>query len=89
MAKNPRPLTNKSPKPPRTDGDGNHIQNKILLGLSSKECDLLFPKLAPAGFGRGRNGSLQLARKVLLSTVAIKIEQLTRFTLKRRTLRRS
>jgi CRP-like cAMP-binding protein len=45
MAKRPRPPTVSSPKPPRTDGDGNHIQNKILLGLSSKERDILFPRL--------------------------------------------
>lgn len=45
MAKSVRPPAKASPKPPRADGDGNHIQNKILLGLSSKECDMLFPKL--------------------------------------------
>ncbi len=45
MAKNPRLPTNTSPKSPGVDGDGNHIRNKILLGLSGKERDMLFPKL--------------------------------------------
>jgi CRP-like cAMP-binding protein len=27
------------------DGDGRHIQNKILLGLSARESEMLFPKL--------------------------------------------
>jgi CRP-like cAMP-binding protein len=33
------------PKPSRTDGDGNGIHNEILLKLSNKERDSLFPKL--------------------------------------------
>jgi CRP-like cAMP-binding protein len=28
-----------------SDGDGNHIHNKILLGLPAKEADMLLPKL--------------------------------------------
>ena len=34
-----------SPKQPPSDGDGNHIRNKILLGLPAKEFDILLPKL--------------------------------------------
>src|SRR6202045_1509959 len=30
---------------PSSDGDGNHIHNKILLGLPAKEAEMLFPKL--------------------------------------------
>ncbi len=45
MAKSLRPPARSSPKLPRSDGDGNHIHNEILLGLSRKECDTLFPKL--------------------------------------------
>jgi CRP-like cAMP-binding protein len=45
MVKNPRSPTKPSLRQPRTDGDGNHVQNRILLGLSSKDSDILFPKL--------------------------------------------
>jgi CRP-like cAMP-binding protein len=45
MANKPRPPTVSSLKPPSNDGDGNHIHNKILLGLPSKESAMLFPKL--------------------------------------------
>ena len=45
MANNRSLPTKSSPKPPLTDGDGNHIHNKILLDLPSKECETLFPKL--------------------------------------------
>jgi CRP-like cAMP-binding protein len=31
--------------PTSSDGDGNHIHNKILLGLPAKEAELLYPKL--------------------------------------------
>jgi CRP-like cAMP-binding protein len=31
--------------PSSADGDGNHIHNKILLGLPAKEAEMLFPKL--------------------------------------------
>lgn len=45
MAGKPRPPTKFSPKPPRSDGDGHHIHNQILLGLPLKESELLLPKL--------------------------------------------
>ena len=45
MPVKPRPPTKFSPKPPRSDGDGNHIHNQILLGLPAKESELLLPKL--------------------------------------------
>jgi hypothetical protein len=45
MFKNPRPPTKVSSGSARNDGDGNHIQNLILLGLSQKECEMLFAKL--------------------------------------------
>jgi len=45
MATDPRPPTKFSPKPPSSDGDGNHIHNEILLGLPPKESEMLFPKL--------------------------------------------
>ena len=46
MAKNLRPSIRPSPKgSPRTDGDGNHIHNEILLRLSAKECEPLLSKL--------------------------------------------
>jgi CRP-like cAMP-binding protein len=45
MANNPRTSARSSPKAPRTDGDGNHIHNEILLRLSGKECEALLPKL--------------------------------------------
>jgi hypothetical protein len=32
-------------KPSRADGDGNHIHNDILLGLSCKEADMPLSKL--------------------------------------------
>jgi CRP-like cAMP-binding protein len=44
MAKKSR-LSVKPPPKPRTDGDGNHIHNEILLQLSTKERETLFPKL--------------------------------------------
>jgi CRP-like cAMP-binding protein len=44
MAKNLRTSARPSRKA-RTDGDGNHIHNEILLGLSAKECQALLPKL--------------------------------------------
>jgi CRP-like cAMP-binding protein len=43
MTTRTRPST--SPKPPPTDGNGNHIHNEILLGLSDGECKTLFSKL--------------------------------------------
>ena len=47
MAIKARPPTVSSLKPPSSDGDGdgNHIHNKILLGLPTKESQMLFPKL--------------------------------------------
>jgi CRP-like cAMP-binding protein len=45
MAKNLRPSARSSPKAPRADGDGNHIHNEILLGLSAKDCEALLSKL--------------------------------------------
>jgi CRP-like cAMP-binding protein len=45
MAKHIRPPSRSSPKPSRNDGDGNHIRNEILLGLSAKECGALLSKL--------------------------------------------
>jgi CRP-like cAMP-binding protein len=45
MPGKPRPPTKFSPKPPRSDGDGNRIHNHILLGLPPKESELLLPKL--------------------------------------------
>ncbi len=45
MVKHPRPPTKVDSRSPRNDGDGNHIRNLILLGLSHTECDLLIPKL--------------------------------------------
>src|SRR2546425_10504469 len=43
--KHTRPPSRSSPKPSRADGDGNHVRNEILLGLTAKECDALMPKL--------------------------------------------
>jgi CRP-like cAMP-binding protein len=44
--KHVRPPSRSSPKKPfRADGDGNHIRNEILLGLTAKECDALMSKL--------------------------------------------
>jgi CRP-like cAMP-binding protein len=45
MANKTRPPTRSSPKPTLTDGDGNHINNEILLGLPPRERELLFSKL--------------------------------------------
>jgi CRP-like cAMP-binding protein len=45
MAKEIRPPTPPSVSPSRADGDGNHIHNEILLRMSRKESDILFPKL--------------------------------------------
>jgi CRP-like cAMP-binding protein len=45
MAISPRPPSKPFPKPPSSDGDGNHIHNELLLGLPLKESELLFPKL--------------------------------------------
>jgi CRP-like cAMP-binding protein len=45
MVTNPRPPTKFSAKRLAGDGDGNHIHNKILLGLPPKEREMLFPKL--------------------------------------------
>ena len=45
MPKNPSLPANSSPKPPPADGDGNHINNEILLGLPSKEQESLLPEL--------------------------------------------
>jgi len=45
MAKNIRPSVRSSPKTSRTDGDGNHIHNEILLGLSGEDCEALRSKL--------------------------------------------
>ena len=44
MANKPRPPTMSAPKP-RIDGDGNHIQNTILLDLPPKERQTLLAKL--------------------------------------------
>ena len=38
-------LPKSPPKPRRSDGDGNHIYNTILLGLPPKELEMLLPKL--------------------------------------------
>src|SRR5271168_1899470 len=38
-------LTNSSPAPPITDGDGNPIHNEILLNLPPRESELVLPKL--------------------------------------------
>lgn len=43
MVKNPLPT--KSSSKQRSDGDGNHIHNEILLRLPRKECQMLFSKL--------------------------------------------
>ncbi len=40
-----RPSAKSSSKPPGSDSDGNIIHNEILLGLPTKESELLFPKL--------------------------------------------
>ena len=45
MVTKSRPPTKFSPKPLSSDGDGNHIHNEILLGLSPEESEFLFPKL--------------------------------------------
>src|ERR1700752_5156896 len=45
MPKNPSLPANSSPKSPPADGDGNHINNEILLGLPSKEQESLLPEL--------------------------------------------
>src|ERR1700685_48531 len=45
MAISPRPPSKPFPKPPSSDGDGNHIHNELLLCLPLKESELLFPKL--------------------------------------------
>jgi CRP-like cAMP-binding protein len=45
MASKPRPPAKSYIKPPSSDGDGNHIHNHILLGLPSKESEMLYPKL--------------------------------------------
>jgi CRP-like cAMP-binding protein len=50
MKDNPRFSTDigsasKTSLPSTSDGDGNHIHNKILLGLPAKEAELLLPKL--------------------------------------------
>jgi CRP-like cAMP-binding protein len=45
MAKKSRFPVKSPPKPPRTDGDGNHVHNEILLQLSTKERETLFSKL--------------------------------------------
>jgi CRP-like cAMP-binding protein len=38
-------LTNSSPAPPITDGNGNPIHNEILLNLPPRESELVLPKL--------------------------------------------
>ena len=45
MANKRRPSTKFSPKPPPGDGDGNHIDNRILLDIPPKEREMLFSKL--------------------------------------------
>ena len=45
MAKNTRPPARLFRTSPRNDGDGNHIQNEILLDLPRNECDALLAKL--------------------------------------------
>jgi CRP-like cAMP-binding protein len=35
----------RTPASTKRDGDGNHIQNEILLALPRTECDAIFPKL--------------------------------------------
>jgi len=45
MPKNSGVPVNSSPKPPPSDGDGNHIYNEILLSLPLREQELLYPKL--------------------------------------------
>jgi CRP-like cAMP-binding protein len=45
MANKPRLPSKASSKPPFHDGDGNHIHNQILLGLPTKEREMLLPKL--------------------------------------------
>ena len=44
MANKPRPPGKSSAMSP-IDGDGNHIHNEILLGLPSKEFEMVLPKL--------------------------------------------
>ena len=38
------PITSRPP-PNNRDGDGNHIENEILLDLPRKECAAILPKL--------------------------------------------
>jgi hypothetical protein len=45
MVKKSRPATKPASNSRRSDGNGNRIQNRILLGLSRKEYDMLFSKL--------------------------------------------
>jgi hypothetical protein len=45
MANKARPPTKSPTKPPRIDGDGNHIYNTILLDLPPKERQMLLSKL--------------------------------------------
>ena len=45
MANKSRPPTKSYPKPPPSDGDGNHIHNTILLNLPPKESAMLLSRL--------------------------------------------
>lgn len=45
MSKTKHSSAKLSPKPPPSDGDGNHIHNLILLDLPRKEIELVIPKL--------------------------------------------
>ena len=45
MASKTRVSARSTAKPPRSDGDGNHIHNEVLLGLPRRECEALFSKL--------------------------------------------
>ncbi len=45
MVKNSSTRSAAIPSDSRTDGNGNALHNRILLGLPGKECNFLFPKL--------------------------------------------
>jgi CRP-like cAMP-binding protein len=45
MANKTRPAIKSSSTPPIADGDGNRIHNQVLLGLPSRELELVLPEL--------------------------------------------
>jgi CRP-like cAMP-binding protein len=45
VQKEPISPANTFPMQPSSDGDGNHIHNRILLGLPARDLELLLPKL--------------------------------------------